>query len=200
MAARPSVDLPAPDSPISPSTSPRCRSRSTPLTISLQSSVAVAALRSRRPRDPVRTSWRVIDRHRAHSFRPLARCSIQSTTKLTPPSAARWPPPGSSGVMSPKMISVAFSLDHRAPVGRSAAGCRGRGRTARDDQEDEAEAQAELGHQRRQDVGQDLAPRSASSEPLAAQPGGLDEVQYRRRSCATARVRRKTAGRRRAWR
>src|SRR5262245_25234175 len=38
MAARPMVDLPAPDSPISPRTSPRFKVRSTPLTISCQTS------------------------------------------------------------------------------------------------------------------------------------------------------------------
>src|SRR5262245_11795988 len=38
MAASPSVDLPAPDSPMSPRTSPRCSVKSTPLTISCQRS------------------------------------------------------------------------------------------------------------------------------------------------------------------
>ena len=39
MAARPRVDLPAPDSPISPSTSPRCNVRSIPLINGLETAV-----------------------------------------------------------------------------------------------------------------------------------------------------------------
>src|SRR6516164_7708660 len=48
MAARPMVDLPAPDSPISPSTSPRRTVRSIPLTISCQTSSVCPSTRSPR--------------------------------------------------------------------------------------------------------------------------------------------------------
>src|SRR5216683_128546 len=48
IAASPIVDLPAPDSPISPSTSPRRNVKSTPLTISFQRSSLIPSIRNPR--------------------------------------------------------------------------------------------------------------------------------------------------------
>ena len=44
-----------------------------------------------------------------YSLSPLALCSIQSTTKLTATVKSAMAPAGNSGVMSPKVMSVAFS-------------------------------------------------------------------------------------------
>ena len=99
-------------------------------------------------------------------------------------------PAGSSGVMSPKVISVAFS---RTMEPQSAVGGwmpRPRKDKRADGQEHEAEAQAELGHQRRQDVRQDLAghdPAERSPLSRAASTKSMTTTFI-----ATARARRKT--------
>ena len=95
MAASPIVDLPAPDSPISPSTSPRRRVTSTPCTISCHSSSAWPSMRS--PRMVRRTS----------PFFGVSSCALIPSTRSScggtsqprnsrPRSRGQWPPPGSA--------------------------------------------------------------------------------------------------------
>ena len=115
----------------------------------------------------------------------------QSTTKLTPTVRSAIAAAGISGAERPKLIACAFS--RTMPPQSALGGWMPRPEEAqrRDEQEDEAEAQAELGHERRQRVRQDLA-GDDPAQPLAAQARRLDEVRARRCSCASARARRKT--------
>ena len=72
---------------------------------------------------------------------------------------------------------VAVVLDHAAPIGVGRLDAEAEEAQRRDEQEGEAEAQPELGDQRRQCVGQDLA-ADDPPQPFAAQPRRLDEFEH----------------------
>jgi hypothetical protein len=68
-------------------------------------------------------------------------------------------------------------LHHRAPIGCRRLNAQAEERQRADREKDETEAQAELRHQRRQDVGQNFA-KHDPAELLALELGRLDEIEH----------------------
>ncbi len=170
------VDLPAPDSPIRPSTLPFCRSKETPSTI-------VTRLRRLAGRIAGRFDLQVANGKKLQaSPRPPLRLDVrlnsQSTTRLTQTASAAIAAAGMSAAPMPKMMPSLFSLT--MPPQSAAGGWMPRPRkdSAERNRIDEAEAQAELGQQWRERVGQDLA-EDDPDLAFAAQLGRLDEVHDR---------------------
>src|SRR6185312_9792365 len=156
-AARPSVDLPAPDSPISPSTSPRRSERLIPLTIGCQApelSASTTKSRMSRSSSPV---WRA----------PVS-CGLlviaQSACNIEEPVDDEVDADGQKRDRSRRQqrrdVSVADECrafaHHRAPVGRRRLNAEAEEGKRRYRQEHEAETQPEFRKQRRQDIRQDL--------------------------------------------
>src|SRR5262245_7188003 len=147
MAARPRVDLPAPDSPIRPSTSPRWSVRSMPLTISCHISSLSPSIR--RPRICSRTSpfWPAVDAC-------VMGLSLQAAGLVQEPvdDEINRHNDQSNGGGGYQRRDVAghdeggVFLDHRAPVRGRRLDAEAEERQRADGQEDEAEAQAELRH------------------------------------------------------
>src|SRR5438128_5263140 len=161
IAASPIVDLPAPDSPISPSTSPRRSVKSMPLTISLQRSSLCPSMR--KPRIASRIFPVSADRS-IFAARSLT-LIFQPTRLVQQPvdheidgdgeerDRARREQRRNVAVIDEGSILA----DHRAPVGGRRLDAESEEGQRADRQEDEAESQAELDDERRQDIGQDLA-------------------------------------------
>src|SRR6185369_9448448 len=155
IAASPMVDLPAPDSPMRPRTSPRLRTRSTPLTISCQrSSLNPAILRSRISRS---TSPRV------RAFRSVL--IAKSARLVEEPVDDEVYGNGEQGDCRRRNQGNDSSVGdqrlvfrhHRTPVGGWRLDADAQEGQGADREEYETEAQAELGNQRRRDIGHDFA-------------------------------------------
>src|SRR6185312_7938768 len=190
MAASPIVDLPAPDSPIRPRTSPRRSVRSTPLTISVHFSSLWPSMR--RPRISSSTSPFL---PRGLGDDPAFFTVSTTVIGLLLLEAARLVQEPvddevdgdrqqRDGARRQQRRGIAEAdeggvvLHHRAPVGRRRLNTEAEEGQGADGQEDEAEAQTEFGHERWQNVRQDLA-RHDPQQPLALQLGGLDGIENR---------------------
>src|SRR5262245_44157741 len=147
MAARPMVDLPAPDSPMRPRTSPRLKVRSTPLTISChRSSLKPSILRPLMSRS---TSPLV----RVFSSALIAKsaCLVEEPVDDEIDGDGEQ----SNGPRREERCRIAVGDeglvfgDHRAPVGGRRLDADAQERQRADGEEDEAEAQTEFGHERR---------------------------------------------------
>src|SRR5271169_6850458 len=161
MAARPIVDLPAPDSPMSPSTSPRLTVKSMPLTISCQRSSDCPS--TRRPRTSMRMAPPALDRS---LFARLSLTIISKPTRFVQqPIDHEIHGDGEEryGAGRKEWRDVAIGDEggvlahHGAPIGRRRLNSESEKRQGAYGQEDEAEPQAEFGRKRRDDVREDLA-------------------------------------------
>src|SRR5215472_7443265 len=179
MAARPMVDLPAPDSPISPSTSPRRSVRSTPLTIGCQ-------------RSSLRPSMQRPFTSRSVTPAPadgLVRSILSLTLILESAGLVKEPihdevdgdgeERDRARRQKRRYVAIVdergILADHRPPVRGRRLNAEAEERQRSDRQEHEAEPEPEFRHQRREDVRQDLACHDPA-DLLALKLCRLDEV------------------------
>src|SRR5579883_1020629 len=175
MAARPIVDLPAPDSPIRPRISPRLSSASI-----LSTSTA-----------PLIVSTLSCSRWSTYSG-ALIDASSHFRLRARGPGVDRQEPiddkidadrqgrDGESGIKRREQAEIdrrGVLADHAAPIRIGRLDADAEKTQRRDKQEVEAEAQAEFRHQRRRGVGENLA-RDDPPQAFAAQARRLDEFEH----------------------
>src|SRR5687767_9700456 len=175
MAASPIVDLPAPDSPISPSTLPLPRVKETPSTMMTS-------------RDGSPGGWIVASIFRSRTTRrgsDIAAPSFQAGGAVERPIDDEVHAYGQRGDgeardkrrRDAEDNAVLVLLHHGTPVGDRRLHAQPEEGERGEEENGEGEAQAELGDERRQRVRQDFAEHDPAPA-LAAQPRRLDKIHY----------------------